>query len=171
MRPFTPELTKSDVIDIVESWPEGARGFVSQQWKMQRLGHIYTVEKRGGKAVFHEPQVPDKAVGGGEGYLDRAVHGKINLLRVDDLTPTDALLDYVQPDDAKLRAALAVKVAKKQAMRAELETLHTQYNQLAAKTRVLARTPEEQAHRLELLVELNALGKVHNDLRKRLMRL
>ena len=171
VRPFTPELTKSDVIDIVESWPEGARGFVSQQWKMQRLGHIYTVEKRGGKAVFHEPQVPDKAVGGGEGYLDRAVHGKINLLRVDDLTPTDALLDYVQPDDAKLRAALAVKVAKKQAMRAELETLHTQYNQLAAKTRVLARTPEEQAHRLELLVELNALGKVHNDLRKRLMRL
>lgn len=171
VRPFTTGLTEAEAVKLVESWPEGSRGFVSVQWKMSRSGHIFTVEKKGGRAVFHEPQVPDDAVGGAAGHLGNAVNGKIGVLRVDDLVPTDALAEYVEADTAKVRAALAATATKKAAIRAELDARMVVINGLDAKIRVLARTDAEKAARLELVVEKNALAAEFNKLRKSYMRL
>jgi len=82
---------KRGVDAIVQEWPEGARGQVVVSWKASEGGggHIFNVEKRGGKAVYIEGQtskdIAEKA--DASGYFPRAEHRWV--ARTDDLVIRD----------------------------------------------------------------------------------
>lgn len=81
----------------VESWPEGGRGY------MTTGKHVFSVVKRGGKAEYVESQfdaTPDRIVTTQykNKYGSEAIGGKVQeakVIRLDDLEPTDAILDSV----------------------------------------------------------------------------
>ncbi|WNM74098.1 capsid maturation protease [Mycobacterium Phage Nergal] len=94
--------TKADLDRIVKGWGEGARGWVTVQWRGGG-GHIFAVENVGGKARYIEPQVPGDTDDVGD-YLKvarRRAGSYIHYVRTDDLTPTDKVLD---PSDPLVRA-------------------------------------------------------------------
>lgn len=171
LRPFTTGLKADEVNKIVDSWPEGSRGFVSGQWRGNKDGHIFTVEKVDGKPVYHEPQIPDSAVNGGADHLGRMAPGKINILRVDDLTPTDTLAGYVEHDTPKLRDALAVKAAQKAAVKAEMDAIKAKIDAIDVTSPPMDGTNETREIRLSKVLARNALAKEFNTMRTKWMRL
>ncbi|WP_157428809.1 toxin glutamine deamidase domain-containing protein [Agromyces salentinus] len=84
--------------NLTTSWPVGARGYISGQWKKGNA-HIFSVVKEAGGLRFVDGQTGDTDV---SWYLDMLVYdyaadGKgpawgIHVLRVDDLVPTESLL-------------------------------------------------------------------------------
>ena len=87
--PHTPAALRKEVM----SWPPGARGWVSLQWKGRGSGgHIFNVERTADGLRFIDGQNGDADVAG---YLSRAQAKGIFLARVDDLVPTDSVLEFV----------------------------------------------------------------------------
>jgi hypothetical protein len=80
-----------------EALPDGARGWISVAWD-KGGGHIFNVEKSHGRVRYIDAQVGDLdfdidsyiklGFGGGIGKAWRYV-------RVDDLEPTDAVMEYI----------------------------------------------------------------------------
>lgn len=91
--------------DATAAWPDGARGFISGQYKrgMGGGGHIFNVEKVGGKLQLVEGQVPGSA-------YDTVRHfspSTMQIFRVDDLVPTQNMSAMVAANDGVIPIASA----------------------------------------------------------------
>lgn len=77
----------------VEAWPEGSRGWVTVQWKGGG-GHIFNVERTPDGVRYYEAQSRQRI----DFDNDYRVGAKtdVRFVRVDDLTPTDAVLEFVR---------------------------------------------------------------------------
>jgi hypothetical protein len=81
--------------NIANSWPDGARGFVIVNWKTGG-SHIFAVEKTPAGAIFVDPQRGLRILA--SDYTSRAVP-TIQIVRVDDLEPTDSIHAFVRTAD------------------------------------------------------------------------
>lgn len=87
------------LIDLNEAVPDGARGFARGRWqkKYGGGGHIWNWVKQNGKIRYFESQTH-------EGFVDTKktnamlMRGSLEVIRVDDLTPTDELLGVIGVD-------------------------------------------------------------------------
>lgn len=83
--------------DMTDSVPEGARGFAMCDWKGRNAGgHIWNWAKIDGEIVFHEFQTKQGKIPVSR-YMDRAKDGTLEMVRMDDMVPTDDIL-YVLGD-------------------------------------------------------------------------
>lgn len=72
------------------AWGDGARAEVSVVWKDGFNGHVFVAEQRDGKTVFLDPQSGDTDC---SRYFGNAKMGLTNILRIDNNSPSDAILD------------------------------------------------------------------------------
>lgn len=85
------------VKDMAQSVPDGARGFAACDWKGNNAGgHIWNWEKKDGKIQFFEFQSKRGRIPATE-YLQDARDGTLQMVRMDDMVPTDEVL-YVLGD-------------------------------------------------------------------------
>lgn len=91
-------VTKRQLIKTVDEWPPGARGWVTIRWGRDYGGggHIFAVERTTNGVTWVEAQkgvTLDRV----ETYLARSKTGKdvLRVVRVDDLTPEDGVLEFV----------------------------------------------------------------------------
>lgn len=88
---------------IAQGWPDGARGWVNVNWK-RGGSHVFSVEKVGDRTVWSDAQKgaydfpPDN-------YFNRA-QPIVRIVRVDDLTPTHQVEQFVTPSAHSGRANL-----------------------------------------------------------------
>jgi hypothetical protein len=86
---------KKALEDTVRDWGDGARGWVTVHWRGGG-GHIFLVENNSGKIEYSDPQ--DPAVDAVEHIRRRKRgFGTLQLVRVDDLTPTEDILRAGDP--------------------------------------------------------------------------
>ena len=86
-------------------WGDGARGFVVLVWKGRKSSHIFNVENRGGEVRFIDGQTNSDDVAD---YFQRAspTKGSCYVVRTDDLTPTDRVMEWTrETTDAEVIAA------------------------------------------------------------------
>lgn len=100
-----------EVDEAVKSWGQGSRGWVLVAWE-DGGGHIFTVENVGGRVVYLEPQHPMAGDGTAKSHFSRVKKklGSVQYMRVDDLTPTPAILD---PEDPLVRSVAEGKIVRK----------------------------------------------------------
>lgn len=85
------------VKDMTASVPDGARGYATCIWKGKNAGgHIWNWEKKDGKIQFFEFQTKRGRIVSSE-YLEDARDGSLQMIRMDDMVPTDEVL-YVLGD-------------------------------------------------------------------------
>ncbi len=93
----TPVFASRTVRQIekdVLAWPEGARGWIACTWKNSRgAGHIYNVERTADGVRYIDGQIATSKGADASSHLEKMRRSW--LLRVDDLEPTDAVLDAV----------------------------------------------------------------------------
>ncbi|MDY5785871.1 phage minor capsid protein [Corynebacterium sp.] len=82
------------VRDMQDLMPEGARGFAVGLWSKQNSGHIWNWVKKDGEIKFFEAQSKTGFVDVDD-YLDSLQRGSLEMIRVDDLTPTDQVLGVI----------------------------------------------------------------------------
>ena len=94
----TPKSRNARTVkDMAQSVPDGARGYAQCQWKGKNAGgHIWNWEKKDGKIQFFEFQTKRGRVISHE-YLEDARDGTLEMVRMDDMVPTDEVL-YVLGD-------------------------------------------------------------------------
>lgn len=94
----TPKARNARTIkDMTDSVPDGARGYAQCQWKGKNAGgHIWNWEKKDGKIQFFEFQTKRGRIVSSE-YLEDARDGSLQMIRMDDMVPTDEVL-YVLGD-------------------------------------------------------------------------
>lgn len=71
------------------AWGDGARAEVSVVWKKDE-GHVFVAEQRNGTTVFLDPQSGNTDC---SKYFDIAMKGRTSILRIDNNSPSDAILD------------------------------------------------------------------------------
>jgi SPP1 gp7 family putative phage head morphogenesis protein len=71
------------------AWGDGARAEVSVVWKDDK-GHVFVAEQRNGTTVFLDPQSGNDDC---SQYFDIAKKGRTSILRIDNNSPSDAILD------------------------------------------------------------------------------
>lgn len=71
-------------------WGDGARAEVSITWKDKGTGHVFVAEQHNGTTVFLDPQSGDTDC---SRYFNNAKKGMTNILRIDNNSPSDAILD------------------------------------------------------------------------------
>lgn len=92
----TPKSMK-ELVDVVNSWPEGARGAVSVVWKGGRGGHIFNAEKVGGKVQFVDAQPARTRLTSRRKNFTDTVSWKrqnspgVSVMRLDNRTPDASL--------------------------------------------------------------------------------
>ena len=94
----TPKSRNARTVkDMTASVPDGARGYAQCQWKGKNAGgHIWNWEKIDGEIVFYEFQNQRGRIAAAE-YLEAARDGSLEMIRMDDMVPTDEVL-YVLGD-------------------------------------------------------------------------
>jgi hypothetical protein len=112
--------TKKVLDGVVEQWGDGSRGWVTMVHKGGG-GHIFVVENVGGEVRYIDPQ--DPSVDAAELLLTkkRKAGTQLGYVRVDDLTPTDKVLDPADPlviPSAEAQAARKVEAERKAAEQA-----------------------------------------------------
>lgn len=91
------DLTFKEIAFRASQWPDGARGWIRVSWD-QRYGgggHIFNVEKLNGQVRYIEAQT-GQLFAPIDFYQDQARPGSWGIVRVDDLVPTDRVLDFVE---------------------------------------------------------------------------
>ena len=101
-RPLKRVNTEEELEKALLSQPEGSRFFVIAPWK-QGSAHIWNAEIKGGKVIYHEGQVNDYVSGTPEAWAvrNRSIEwekyrgrpASVRYMRVDDLEPTNQLID------------------------------------------------------------------------------
>lgn len=85
-----PSRNTIDKMDAqMAKWGDGARAIVRIRWKGNRGGHVFVAEQVNGVTHYIDPQ-PGKAININH-YMDNAIKGRTELLRMDKATPTDLL--------------------------------------------------------------------------------
>lgn len=94
----TPKARNARTVkDMTDSVPDGARGYATCIWKGKNAGgHIWNWEKKDGKIQFFEFQTKRGRIVSSE-YLEDARDGSLQMIRMDDMVPTDEVL-YVLGD-------------------------------------------------------------------------
>lgn len=91
---FQVKRVAAKLDEATADWPEGARGFIDGNYKGPNGGgHIWNLEKRGGKLVHVDGQ-SGEVVDGFE-RLARFKPDQLRFMRTDDLVPTRQVLDTV----------------------------------------------------------------------------
>jgi len=72
------------------AWGDGARAEISITWKNSGTGHVFVAEQRNGVTVFIDPQTGNADC---SRYFENVVKGKTNILRIDNNSPSDFILD------------------------------------------------------------------------------
>lgn len=122
--------------------PAGARGNVRLTWKGKNSGHIWNwevVEVDGGKVVqMIEAQKGHILEDGAESYFRRGE--RISYMRMDDLVPTNAAKEFIEPRTPEYIAKEEVQKAREEAKRAARAEEYRRNNE-----EYLARLVERQA--------------------------
>lgn len=94
----TPKSRNARTIkDMTASVPDGARGYAMCDWKGQNKGgHIWNWEKKDGEIVFYEFQTKRGRIPTSD-YMMDARDGSLEMIRMDDMVPTDEVL-YILGD-------------------------------------------------------------------------
>jgi len=95
---------------FTEDFPVGSRGVISGVWARGGGGHIFNWEKTAEGIVYHEGQVADVASTpygdtGAGAYIKRMKPSTLRVLRVDDLTPTNGMIELSVDDRTDDRLA------------------------------------------------------------------
>ncbi len=90
--------------DYIESFPDGARGFVALQWQ-RGGGHVFSWEKINGKAVYLEGQTGE-ADASGHVRPEMFKPGHLRVVRIDDKKPRDFVADALETRPPELQAEL-----------------------------------------------------------------
>lgn len=91
-------MNARDMLAATETLPEGGRGWIRVSWQGGG-GHIFNVERINGKVRFldAQPGIPDLDV---QTYIRASMGGGLDtewgFARIDDLEPTDAVLEYTE---------------------------------------------------------------------------
>lgn len=137
---------------IQESWPDGARGIIHIDWK-GGAAHVFNVERRDGKVLYHEGQIPDVDAAGY--FADRHPGRPMWILRTDDLDMTDALADVVYPGDGPAAARIVEAVANREAAAAAAEVARkAEIDRQRGEREAARQTPEGQIREAENEVDL-----------------
>lgn len=80
--------------DVEEAVPDGATGFATCSWAKSSAGHIWNWEKKDGQIRFFEAQSKRGFIDRNE-YLERMSNGTLEMVRVDDLIPTDDIVNVL----------------------------------------------------------------------------
>ena len=93
-------VQETELVDkqILEAYPEGARGFISQMWQDSKgEGHVYSWKIVNGEVRYFDPQtgaILDKKFSPETYYLTRG--HSFNVLRIDDKEPQAPILQYLK---------------------------------------------------------------------------
>ena len=90
--PSRNTIAKMD--EQMAKWGNGARAIVRVAWKGNRSGHVFVAEQINGQTHYIDPQVGRYI--NIKHYMDEAIKGKTELLRMDKATPTQLLEKAVQ---------------------------------------------------------------------------
>lgn len=90
--PSRNTIAKMD--EQMAKWGNGARAIVRVTWKGNRSGHVFVAEQINGQTHYIDPQVGRYI--NIKHYMDEAIKGKTELLRMDKATPTQLLEKAVQ---------------------------------------------------------------------------
>lgn len=94
-RKFAPQESRASLEAAMLEWGEGARGWITCNWKAGSA-HIFNAEVKGGKVIYYDGQPGKMDV---SNYFEqmKTVDGNLvrGLLRVDDQVPRDAVRDLV----------------------------------------------------------------------------
>lgn len=85
------KLNASTIEQMEAAVPDGARGTAQGVWKSGG-GHIWNWEKEGGKIYFYEFQTQRGKLADIALYTDMLKDGSLQMVRLDDMEPTDQLL-------------------------------------------------------------------------------
>ena len=80
----------SDIEKQMSEWGDGSRAQVIVLWERGDGGHTFTAEQRDGKTVFVDPQSGDTGV---EWYFDEAKKDSTKFCRIDNVQPSNYILD------------------------------------------------------------------------------
>ena len=82
---------KSDVIRLMKSFGDGARGEVYVKWANDANAHVFVAENRNGEVYFLDPQTGETDV---EYYFQFVKDGLTKLLRMDNHEPNEKLIKW-----------------------------------------------------------------------------
>jgi hypothetical protein len=83
------EDDRTQISNIMAKWGDGARAEVFVAWNSQS-GHVFVAEQINGQTVFYDPQNPKADA---SRYFDRNIKGVTSILRIDNNTPSDYILE------------------------------------------------------------------------------
>lgn len=106
-RKFTPS-SQAGARNMVNSWPVGARGWVIVNWKTGG-SHIFAAERTPDGPQFVDPQ-RGKLLADPADYFGRAMP-KVQVARVDDLTPAAGVTQFVTEATSQQRMISARNLA------------------------------------------------------------
>ena len=90
--PSRNTIAKMD--EQMAKWGDGARAIVRVKWKGNKGGHVFVAEQVNGKTHYVDPQTRFSV--NIKDYMNVAIKGKTELLRMDKATPTPLLEKAVQ---------------------------------------------------------------------------
>lgn len=80
---------KENIVEKMSEWGDGARAQVVVIWRGVPLGHTFIAENVGGEVRFIDPQTGEEDV---SRYFNRVADNQTLFCRIDDLTPSDYIL-------------------------------------------------------------------------------
>ena len=80
---------KESIVERMSEWGDGARAQIVVVWRGVPSGHTFIAENVGGEVRFIDPQTGDEDV---SRYFNRVADNQTLFCRIDDLTPSDYIL-------------------------------------------------------------------------------
>jgi hypothetical protein len=90
------DTPQARLTNLTQSWPVGARGFIGGMWTSGGGGHVFTVVREADGFRLLDGQVGSTDA---SSYLDDM--RDVQVLRVDDLVPTEGVLSTARPNSAE----------------------------------------------------------------------
>lgn len=84
-----PNTGKESIVEKMTEWGDGARAQIVVIWRGVPSGHTFIAENVGGEVRFIDPQTGDEDV---SRYFNRVADNQTLFCRIDDLTPSDYIL-------------------------------------------------------------------------------
>jgi len=80
----------SEIESIMLGWGNGARAEIRVAWDTGSMGHVFAAEVENGKVLFIDPQSGSRDV---RYYFDHAKPSSVEYGRIDNLTPTEGIIE------------------------------------------------------------------------------
>lgn len=129
---------------IVADMPNGARGFMAGSWKNQRgAGHVFSWAKKDDRIFLYDGQIDATAASSPGQYPAKMQFDTMQMIRVDDLNPSERTERTVQgPDEGRDDDLIVKKIER---ARAELRAVATDEAEALAESARLADERDDES--------------------------